>query len=273
MAVDLGPATKLFEQFQAAFNKGDSATAKQLLSSLKLELTKFPSLPPLQEPSPNAQQQQLLARSVLELAVLLSARLRDDAGFERHAAQLAEYQGGGGGAMGLPPSPLEPTLTALTLLRLLVQNRVADFHTALEIIPDEVQASTEVAQVADLERWLMEGSYQSVLAAQAKGPAAGGPHAEAFAHLFASLAATVRDEIAGCSERSYESLGVSAARELMMFGSDAEVEAYAAGRGWAVAGGRITFKGGEGEAGAGAVPALEVINHMMTYSREIEQII
>ena len=37
-------------------------------------------------------------------------------------------------------------------------------------------------------------------------------------------------------------------------------------RGWVVSGGRISFKGAEAEA-AGAVPALEVINYMMTYSR------
>lgn len=37
-------------------------------------------------------------------------------------------------------------------------------------------------------------------------------------------------------------------------------------RGWAVSGGRISFKSGEAEAAA-AVPALEVINYMMSYSR------
>lgn len=38
----------------------------------------------------------------------------------------------------LPPSPNEAVLTGLNLLRLLVQNRIAEFHTELEVIPAEV---------------------------------------------------------------------------------------------------------------------------------------
>ncbi len=36
-----------------------------------------------------------------------------------------------------------------------------------------------------------------------------------------------RDEVASCSERAYESLSVSDAVDLLMLGSEAEVEAYA----------------------------------------------
>lgn len=36
---------------------------------------------------------------------------------------------------------------SLNLLRLLVQNRIAEFHTELELIPDEIQAAPEVVQV------------------------------------------------------------------------------------------------------------------------------
>jgi len=38
----------------------------------------------------------------------------------------------------LPDSPQETTMLGLNLLRLLVQNRVAEFHTELELIPQEV---------------------------------------------------------------------------------------------------------------------------------------
>lgn len=38
----------------------------------------------------------------------------------------------------MPTSPNESALTGLNLLRLLVQNRVAEFHTELEEIPAEV---------------------------------------------------------------------------------------------------------------------------------------
>ena len=38
----------------------------------------------------------------------------------------------------LPPSPQQPLLLGLDLLRLLVQNRIAEFHTELELMSAEV---------------------------------------------------------------------------------------------------------------------------------------
>lgn len=54
----------------------------------------------------------------------------------------------------LPPSPQQPLLQGLDLLRLLVQNRIAEFHTELELISPEVSAERTVlfhtgAQVAE----------------------------------------------------------------------------------------------------------------------------
>ena len=41
----------------------------------------------------------------------------------------------------MPPSQQEDILTGLNLLRLLVQNRIAEFHTELELIPPQVDAN------------------------------------------------------------------------------------------------------------------------------------
>ncbi len=38
----------------------------------------------------------------------------------------------------LPPAPQEWMFAGLNLLRLLVANRIAEFHTELELIPEEV---------------------------------------------------------------------------------------------------------------------------------------
>ena len=38
----------------------------------------------------------------------------------------------------MPPSQNEQLIAGLNLLRLLVQNRIAEFHTELELIPQEV---------------------------------------------------------------------------------------------------------------------------------------
>ena len=40
----------------------------------------------------------------------------------------------------LAPSKQQSLIIGLNLLRLLVQNRIAEFHTELELIPDEVES-------------------------------------------------------------------------------------------------------------------------------------
>ena len=136
----------------------------------------------------------------LETAVLLDAAAGDDAAFERDATQLGPYYtdarcardcgcGGRGGWGGhasphlaapsdarpcqhhplcsplLPASAREGQVRGLILLRLLVQNRVADFHAELARAPAEVRAAPAVAHVAALEAWMAEGAYNQVLAA------------------------------------------------------------------------------------------------------------
>lgn len=83
----------------------------------------------------------------LELAVLLSVRSGDEAAFERNYAQLRVYYGDARGVAGLGPSAAEAQMTGLNLLRLLVQGRTAEFHTELEVVPQELLGAPEVAQV------------------------------------------------------------------------------------------------------------------------------
>lgn len=52
----------------------------------------------------------------------------------------------------LPPSPQENLILALNLLRLLVQNRIAEFHTDLELIPAEVKYTAFLSIVATHKR-------------------------------------------------------------------------------------------------------------------------
>lgn len=262
---DLSAASAGLVQLQGAFGKGDLAACKQLLSRLKLELTKLPALPPVYEQSANAQQQLLLARQVLELAVYLSVKQGDEAAFERNYAQLRVYYADARAL--LPPSDQEASLTALNLLRLLVQNRIAEFHTELEVVPQQVLASNEVAQVVELEQWLMEGAYNKVLDARARAAN------EYWHHFLDQLSSTVRDEVASCSECAYASLTLADAQALLMLGSQAEAEAYAKQRGWEVAAGRITFKPAADKEGGAPLPSLEIISHCLNYAREVERIV
>ncbi|KAK9829073.1 hypothetical protein WJX72_003760 [[Myrmecia] bisecta] len=257
-------AAKQFEQFKAAINKGDLQSAKRLLSGLKLSLTKLPALPPFFEKTPSAQQELLLARDVLEHAVSLSVKLQDEAAFERNFLQLKTYYTDTRGV--LPPSQQEPLINGLNLLRLLVQNRIAEFHTELELLSTKEQQSPFVSHAINLEQRLMEGAYNKVLEARRNVP-----H-ESYTYFMEKLLTTVRDEIAGCSERAYAHLALPDAKKLMLFDSDQQALQYAQERGWAVKDGKVFFQMQEDKQ-ASDLPALDLINHSLTYARELERIV
>ncbi|CEQ43234.1 SPOSA6832_05145 [Sporobolomyces salmonicolor] len=163
------------------------------------------------------------AREVLEIGAFYSVRTNDIPAFERYLSLLSTPQ--------LPPSPHQAPLVALSLLRLLSQNRIAEFHTVLETLKAEVVESSEVAWVLQLERSLMEGAYSRVWALCRSSPAGTStstalPLPE-FAHFTPTLIATVRNEIAACDERAYESLPVRDAKTLLFFEREDEVVAFA----------------------------------------------
>ena len=91
----------------------------------------------------------------------------------------------------LPQSDMEHTLVGLNLLRLLVQNRIAEFHTELEVIPAAAQESVYVKQSIMLEQWLMEGAYNKVMNARTNAP--GIDYAQ---HFLDALTDTVKEELA-----------------------------------------------------------------------------
>ena len=122
-----------------------------------MAITAFPALPPLFEQTPTAVEELMLARDVLEHATLFAVSQQDDAAAERNFNQLRPYYSDC--AAMIPPSPRQALLTGLNLLRLLVQNRIAEFHTELELIPNEGHDDRHVAFCLDLESSLMEGAY------------------------------------------------------------------------------------------------------------------
>ena len=127
----------LFEKFKVSFNaSGDNLdTCLSYLAQLKLALLDFSSLPPAAPSAPTSAQQQelLLAREILEHGALLSIKTMDIPAFERYVAQLKIYYTDC--AASLPESPKQYPILGLNLLRLLAQNRIAEFHTELELIP------------------------------------------------------------------------------------------------------------------------------------------
>lgn len=244
-------------KLKAAYGAQDWQTAKTVLPVLKIALA---------DGSTGLSQEQtfLLTREVLELAVHLSVQMRDEAAFERNYLPLRAHYTDTRGV--LPASQNEPLVTGLNLLRLLVQNRIAEFHTELEVIPAEAQQQPAVAFVIQLEQWLMEGAYNKVLAARDTAPS------DLYRYFLDLLATTVRDEVAGCSERAYASLKMDDAQQLLMIRGDSDTSSFAKERGWDLKEGRVFFQPQQ-QVNDAQVDAVEVIGNSMTYAHELERIV
>jgi len=122
---------------------------------------------------------------ILEIGAFHSIRTRDIPSFDRFFSQLQTYYIDY--PTVLPPSPRQYPLQGLNLIRLLTQNRIADFHTTLEGLPAEVLHDNKyVRHPVNLERWMMEGSYSKVWNARSEAPA------EEYIFFVESLMGTIR---------------------------------------------------------------------------------
>lgn len=205
-----------------------------------------------------------LSREVLEIAVLTSVQLQDEDIFGRNFAQLRALYVDTRSIV--QPSQHEALMTGLNLLHLLADNRIAEFHTELELIPQQVQQEPCVSYVVQMEQWLMEGTYKNILAARSSSPS------ECFEPLLERLASTVRLEIASCSEHAYHFLSVKDAQSLLMIPTDEEVSDFIFERNWDTVDGKLEFPH-VNITGIGNMNALEVISNSMTYARELERIV
>jgi 26S proteasome regulatory subunit N12 len=184
--------------------------AKLLLATHSL-LTPTPSTPT---------QEVVLARTIFEIGAYTSIRLKDKTAFVTYIGYLQNFytQGFGG--------PREPELTGLNLLRLLAENKIAEFHTQLEIIDvtaASVAASEPVKFARGLEEWIMEGAYNRVW------KAGEGTGVNVYQKFFLDvLMDTIRcphpltrlmysNEIATCLERAYPALPISDSQILLFF--------------------------------------------------------
>lgn len=109
-----------------------------------------------------SKQELLLARDILEIGVQWSIASNNIPSFERYMAQLKCYYFDYNSF--LPESAFKYQLLGLNLLFLLSQNRVAEFHTELELLPaDHIQNDVYIRHPLSIEQYLMEGSYNKVI--------------------------------------------------------------------------------------------------------------
>lgn len=146
------------------------ADALPLLSTAKLTLLKLKAL----TPTPSTPATTLnLAREVFETGALLSIRAKDPAAFTRYKHLLTPfYELQSASSHGSSQQGEKNKITGLYLLLLLTQGDYAGFHTeleGLEVRGEQVEGDKYLAYPIKLERWLMEGSYDLVWRAMAKG--------------------------------------------------------------------------------------------------------
>ena len=148
--------------------------------------------------------------NVLEHAALVSVKAADTVAFERNVAQLQGYY-------AASDSPLKYEILGLNLVRLLASNKIAEFHTELELIPPAHRASDRFIQYpVAMEQYMMEGSFHKVIVSADKAPSA------SFNLFVKMLGETVRVQIAECISSAYGTLNPKEAAELLMI-SDPKV--------------------------------------------------
>ncbi|KAI8369183.1 cornichon protein-domain-containing protein [Choanephora cucurbitarum] len=207
----------------------------------------------------------VVARDILELGAYYSVRIKDIGSFERYIAQLNTYYHDL--ASVLPPSDQMYPLIGLNLLRLLSQNRLSDFHTALEAIDlDQLQSNPYIKQAVDLEQFLMEGSYNKVWSTRStvKG--------EEFLFFYDILISTIRHEIASCSEKAYDYLPLNNASTLLFLKNTEELLNFASERGWKVNPAEQKIYFGSEDNAIVEIPQEQIITRTLGYARELELI-
>jgi 26S proteasome regulatory subunit N12 len=130
-------AVELLQRLREEWNKKPDPDAMKrcgnLLSQLKVALTGLGFLAAGKK-HPTVQEL-MIARDGLEIGALWSIEMNDIPSFERYMAQLRCYYGDY--KADLPMSAFQYELTGLNLLSLLAQNRLAEFHTELELLPPD----------------------------------------------------------------------------------------------------------------------------------------
>lgn len=241
--------TQKLESYLASGNQEEEA--KALLNQVKLALL-------TQSLDDN---ERMHAVAALEIGVLLAVQAEDLDLFGRTVALIQPYYYNNG-----TDTPRRLLVIGLHLMHLLVENRLSEFHSQLELLTEEQASNPFISFPVGLERQLMVGIYDEILAVTAP---------DASYQLFLDLTVqTVRDAIADCMEVSYTSLTTKQAAEIMKFESTQELLQYVqeSRDDWILQGDVLTFQP-VASSGAQDVPSMEWIEQSLTYATEMERIV
>ncbi|KAL7217467.1 hypothetical protein ACSBR2_010839 [Camellia fascicularis] len=91
----------------------------------------------------------------------------------------------------------------------------------------------------------------------------------------ALLAKTVRDEIAKCSKKAYDSLSINDARKILLFSSDKKLFEYVKEEHpeCEIKNGFVIFQKAKESTPCKEIPSLQLMNQTLSYPRELERIV
>jgi len=260
-------AVLLRQQLLKDWNRGHNPNldkCEESLNQLKVVLTYLRFLPG--SPDELVKDELILAREVLEIGAFCSIARKDIPSFERYMAQLKSYYLDF--KTFLPESVFKNELLGLNLLCLLSQNRVAEFHTELELFahPDvQVLDNVYIHKAVSLEQSIMEGRYRQVFIAKNTAPS------ERYNYFIDLLVNTIRDEIAVSVEKSYQKLKESAAATILNLKPN-ELKAYATSRRW-VLDSQGYYKFDVEQKLEDLIPSEDLAKDAMEYAKELEMIV
>ncbi|KAJ1917132.1 regulatory particle non-ATPase [Mycoemilia scoparia] len=204
-------------------------------------------------------------RSILELAAEWAIKVQDIDEFEKHFNQLESFYFDINDRLG--ESENMSLFFGFNLMRLLVQDRVADFHVALERIDTKYHNDVNVALPIRIEQHLMEGTYKKIKQEEEA------LHDKRFKFLFTKLRSRNRKEILDCLQKSYDTLPVADAKRILLWDNRLNFEKFLneCGLKDCLVGNVLVFKTTKEE--ASSFPTDEIIENNLLYAQELERIV
>ena len=249
--MSLDAAKPLLSELTAKFEAGDYLGGKEILNKLKILSLDFPA---------GSGDHSQVAMQALEIGVLITVADGDLDAFARNIAQLKPYY-------ATAQSPRKCHVLGLNLMHLLVENRLSEFHSELELLSEEEASNPLISFPINLERQLMVGIYDEVLNVTAP---------DASYHFFLdNLLQTVRDSIADCIEVSYKQMKTADCIKMMKFETQQELLEYVeeCRDDWIVQGDSLCFQPPPSGHKASDIPSMQLISQSLTYATEMERIV
>merc|ERR1712029_1090334 len=247
-----------YESLKKAWEAKKLEEVEKLLLDLKIEFAVS---------QPENEKEMLIMREVFEIGAQYCVATKDAPSFERYMSMLKSIYTDQ--SKTLPESSRMYELLGLKLLCLLSQNRLSDFHTELELLPPEILLGNPyIENPVQLEQFIME-KYNKVIDTRYNVPA------ESYKFFIDILLVTIRDEIASCMEKAYESIDAEECRKMLHLDAG-ELEKYAQEKEWTFEknGKKVSFLPSEKKPSHEMeVPSKELAAMAITYAKEMEKIV